>query len=190
MVLECSCENWPCKGIQAISFATAFIDDPLLTARELEMNDWYTGNSGIVVLLSQEPCAMLQLNSNRLNHYWVLDYCWVLESIPNCKLGSTKPVQMLSTVKEHGVLLGYLRSFYCIMMVLIGLVAALVSCHFIGTYFYIDSDSAWTYLSTIQNSTLDLLYPNTHPLYLVHFSAWEGTGIMWVVKTFLSIIGP
>ena len=32
------------------------------------MNDWYIGNFGIALLLSQEPCAMSQLSLNRLNH--------------------------------------------------------------------------------------------------------------------------
>ena len=67
------------RQIQTTCFESAFIDNTLQTAGELEMNDWYTGNSEIILLLSQESWAMPQISPNWLNQYWLLACSTVLE---------------------------------------------------------------------------------------------------------------
>ena len=55
----------------SLCFESAFIKCSFQTAGELEMNDLYTGNSRIILFLSQEPCTS-PISPNRPNQYWVL----------------------------------------------------------------------------------------------------------------------
>ena len=47
------------------------------------MKDWYTGISGKVMLLSQKPHTISQIDPIRLNQYSLLDHSKVLKITPN-----------------------------------------------------------------------------------------------------------